>query len=180
MTDYAFNNMGRIGLDESDQSQRAMQNTRFANYMLAGTFSHNPSTIHADTVTFSPTVTTTGMATGHGLHGDLVDHESVLKLRVDQDRPFEKLSLAPRSFLTVPYLGKGSCDPDTESRLLQGELVTEKKSVGTVMDKSFLPYVMPPSSQSVRNHALFPVHAGPQIEEVALQGWVRGGSNTRE
>ena len=177
LSDYAFNNMGRIGLDASDVSQRSMQNTRFANYMLAGMFSQN--TVPTETVTFAPTMTTTGMARGHGLNGDLVDYESVLKLRVDQERPLEKLALNPRPFLTVPYLGKGSCDPDTESRLLQGELVGERKSVGTVMDKSFLPYVLPPK-QLVRDHALYPVHRSNGIEEVALQGWVRGGANTRD
>ena len=60
-----------------------------------------------------------GTAQGHGLIGDVVDYESLLYMKVEQERPFEKLQLSQRSFLTLPYLGKGSCDPDVESRLLR-------------------------------------------------------------
>ena len=40
--------------------------------------------------------------------------------------------------MTVPYLGRGSCDPTIESQLLQGETVRGKKSVSTVMELSLI------------------------------------------
>ena len=77
-------------------------------------------------------------------------------------------------FLTIPYLGRGSCDTDAESQLLQGENITDKKSISTVMDKSFLKYTMQPTDekmvQSVNDFT---------VEESALDGWVRGGMTSR-
>ena len=43
VTDYMFNNMGRIGNDKIDQSQKNVHNTKFANHMLADYFSESTS-----------------------------------------------------------------------------------------------------------------------------------------
>ena len=42
--DYMFNNMGRLGSDPEDSSQKTVYNTRFSNYMLANYFSDNQQT----------------------------------------------------------------------------------------------------------------------------------------
>ena len=177
MSDYLFNNMGRIGLDRTDNTQRNLQNSKFANYNLSSYFSDNTAT---DTVEFAiqqPAMVMSGTATGHGLNGRTVDYESLLYLKVDQERSLEKLQLSQRPFLTVPYLGKGSCNPDLESRLMQGEVVSDKKSVSTVMEKSFMQYTMQPEDSTRDGRALNPKFT---VEEAALDGWVRGGVSTRE
>ena len=172
-----FNNLGRIGYDQTDNSQRNVQNTRFATYSLSNYFSDN---LTDDTIRFAcqqPTMMVSGTAQGKGLNRNVVDYESLLYIKAEQERPLDKLSLNQRLFATVPYLGRGAGDSDLESKLLQGELVNEKKSVGTVMEKSFMPYMMIPVSKEAETRAQNPKY---YIEESAMDGWVRGGINSRE
>ena len=174
---YMFNNMGRIGTDVTDQTQTNLFNSRSADYMLSNYFSQNKSDNHVNFATSQPTVNFDGVAHGAGINGDVVDFESLLTLKVAQDRQFEKLQLFERPFLTVPYLGRGSCDPTLESQLLQGEIVSDRKSVSTIMDKSFADYALYPTDSKMNERVQNPAYS---VEEAALDGWVRGGKATRE
>jgi hypothetical protein len=176
-SDYTFNKLNRIGSDSTDNTQINVQNTKFANYMLSSYFSESLTDDTINFVSQQPTMNINGLATGgKGLNGHIIDDDSNLIINIGQERPLEKLQLMPRPFLTVPYLGKGSADPNLESQLLQGENIYEKKSVSTIMDKSFMPYMTlyPTQNQEDINN---PKH---KIEESALDGWVRGGASTRE
>jgi hypothetical protein len=57
-------------------------------------------------------------------------------LSKEHERHYENFNLNERLFKTVPYLGRGSCNPVLESQLLQGTW-SPTKSASTVMDKSF-------------------------------------------
>lgn len=141
-----YNNIARIGYDQVSNTQKEMQNTRFMNHMLAGYFSES---LTNDTVQFAsqqPTMSLYGLANGVGLNGVIVDADSALTIGAEQERPLEKLQLMQRPFVTIPYLGKGSVNPDLESQLLQGESIFEKKGVATVMTQSFMPYIANPGS----------------------------------
>jgi len=87
------------------------------------------------------------------------------------------LNLVQRPFLTVPYLGKGSCDPAIESQLQQGELSSDKKSTSTVMEQSFMSHSLYPTDDKMKERVKNPAFS---VEEVAMDGWVRGGMTTRE
>ena len=171
---YTFNNMDRLGSDMTDKTQRTLYNTRFANYTLANYNSQNVSDGHVDFAMQQPTMVTSGTVLGHGLNGQVVDTESILNLKQVHERHFEKLQLFERPFLTVPYLGKGSCDPTLEAQLQQGEVVSDKKSVSTIMEKSFSQYALYPQDEGKKTDA------SKLIEEAALNGWVRGGATTRD
>jgi len=172
MSSYTFNNMGRIGLDATDQTQRNLHNTRFANYMLSEFFSDKTTDSQVKFATQQPTM----MVSGTGIAGSVIDVNSMLTLKTEQERPLEKLMLFPRPFATVPYLGKGSCDPSLESQLQQGELVSDKKSVSTIMEKSFSNYSMYPTDTHMEERVKNPAFV---VQEAALDGWVRGGQSTR-
>jgi hypothetical protein len=172
MLDYTFHNLGRIGQDKEDNSQRTVQNTRFANATVANYFSETNTTLE-NTVKFAtsqPTMTTSGTVKGKGLNGQMVDIESILMLKIEQERPLEKLSLQPRPFLTVPYLGKGIYQPHVESGLRRGDMIWEPKGESTIMDKSFMNYHLPPDYES---------NDIPEVEEMAMNGWIRGGISSR-
>ena len=177
VSSYLFNNAGRIGTDATDQSQRNVYNTRFTNHTLSNYFSDKMSTSHVNFATNQPAVMFSGMARGTGLIGSAVDTESILKLKTEQDHAVEKLQLFQRPFATVPYLGRGSCDPSIESQLLLGEMVSDKKSVSTIMDKSFSQYLLYPTDDKMEERVN---DAAYTVEEAALDGWVRGGKSTRE
>ena len=168
--------MGRIGADAVDNTQRTMYNTRFANYTLSNFFSENLSGAHVDFATSQPNVMFNGVS-GVGVHSGSVDVDSMLLLNQTKERSLEKLQLNERPFLTVPYLGKGSCNPVLESQLLQGEHNGDKKSVSTIMSKSFMDYSLYPTDEKMEEQVSNPAHT---IQEAALEGWVRGGMLTRE
>jgi hypothetical protein len=174
---YMFNNMGHLGQDSVDETQRNVSNTRFATWTLSNYFSESISDSHVHFATQMPTVMFSGSSNGPGLTGGLVDIDSTLLYQSESERPLEKLSLMERPFLTVPYLGRGSCDPTLESQLLQGELVHDKKSVSTIMEKSFSNYSLYPLDSKAQEYVNNPANT---VQEAALDGWVRGGVTTRD
>ena len=177
LSPYTFNNTARIGADATDKTQQNTANNNSVNYMLTDHFSSTSSDSHVKFAMQQPTMNFNGLANGNGIHNASVDQESMLKLKSTEERPLEKLQLFSRPFSTIPYLGRGSCDPALESQLQQGEPVTQKKSVSTVMEKSFGPYALYPTDSKMENRV---TDASNTVEEAALDGWVRGGMSTRE
>ena len=135
---YTFNNTDRIGSDSTDQTQDNVSNIKYANHTLTDHFSKFLSDDHVNFATQQPTLSFNGLANGNGISGNLVESESSLLLKTEQERPLEKLQLFQRPFHTVPYLGRGSVDPGLESQLQQGELAGDKKSVSTIMENLLL------------------------------------------
>jgi hypothetical protein len=175
--DYQFNSMGRISLDSTDQSQRNVYNTRFTNYTLSNYFSNVASESHVKFAIQQPTVMFTGLANGTGLIGGLVDDESNVLYNAENGRTGGRIELFQRPFATIPYLGKGSCDPALESQLQQGETVADKKSVSTIMEKSFSAYALYPTDDKMTDRVNDPAK---NVEEAAMNGWTRGGMMTRD
>jgi len=175
--DYIFNNLDRLDADPTDNSQLNLQNTRFTNYMLANYFSDSVSDTHISFATAQKSVMMNSVGGGPGIASSAIDDDSRLLIKTQQERSLEKLQLMQRPFLTVPYLGRGSCDPALESQLQQGEVIADKKSVSTVMEKSFMGYTLYPTDSKMQEHVNNPSYT---VEESALSGWVRGGVPTRE
>ena len=174
---YLFHNSDRIGSDKTDQTQNTIHNTRFANHMLADYFSEYTTHQHVDFAVKQPAMTFNGVSHGAGVSASNVHHESNLLLKAEQTNPAERLQLFTRPFVTVPYLGRGSANTDLESELLFGEPVHEKKSVSTIMDKSFANYALQPSDSEMESRVK---DASYTVEEAALDGWVRGGAASRK
>jgi hypothetical protein len=166
MTDFLFNAMGRIGVDST---QRNLSNTRYAEYTLDGVQNGDS---YVQFATSAPTINFRGTV-GGGLPGSAVDFDSLLMIKAEQQRAFEKLQLVQRPFATVPYLGRGAIDPALESQLRQGEAASERKSVSTNSETTHVEY---PIMDSVKDRVTNPNYS---IEEAALDGWVRGGQASR-
>jgi len=173
---HKFHHTDRIGTDHTDLTQQNISNTKFANHNLTNFFSSKLSDDHVQFAIPQPSLNFSGAAHGNGLNGNNTADESDLLLKVGQ-RPFEKLQLFQRPFTTVPYLGRGSVDPGLESQLQQGEPIHEKKSVSTIMEKSFNDYSLFVLDDEAKSKA---TDASLKVEEAALDGWVRGGMTTRE
>jgi hypothetical protein len=171
---YLFNSMGRIGIDLTDQTAENLYNTRFGNYMVSNYFSESTSDQHIQFATQQPNVMPNGKS---GVAGSVIDQYSFLLTNTDSERPLEKLQLNRRLFNTVPYLGKGSGDPTLESQLLQGEKVSDKKSVATVSEQSYINYATYPMMDDLKSRIENPSYS---VQEVALDGWVRGGKSARD
>jgi hypothetical protein len=123
-----------------------------------------------------PSVTYNSVNGGSGVGGGVVEYESLLLNQAEQERPLEKVQLMQRMFNTVPYLGRGAGNTDIESQLQQGEIIDHKKSTSTIMEKSFMPYSMKLIDYNMNERV---ANAAYTVEEAAMSGWVRGGSDAR-
>jgi hypothetical protein len=175
--DYTFYNLDRIEDDSTCESQRSMQNTRYSNYITTNLFNGYPSDSQIQFATSQPAVFPNSSFLGSGIGSSNVDVDSNLLIKSEQERSLGRLNLMQRPFVAVPYLGRGSCDPTLESQLLQGELITDKKSVTTVMSQSFMGYTLYPTNDEMEDRVK---NTKNTVEESAMDGWVRGGSATRE
>lgn len=177
MSDYTFYNTARIGSDSVDNSQRNIYNTRFAGYTLSNYFSDSANDSHVQFATQQPNLMFSGSVGGTSFNSSVVDVHSMLSIQSQQERSLEKLSLEQRPFLTVPYLGRGSCNTLLETQMLLGENTHGLKSASTIMDKSFMDYALYPTDKNMEEHAS---NAKYTVEEAALNGWVRGGVASRD
>jgi hypothetical protein len=167
--DYMFNNMGRLGNDSEDSSQKTVYNTRFSNYMLANYFSDNQQK-PVEFSTQQPALTIDGTWQGPGLPAMSVDVDSALTFRnQSKERPWEKLEVYPRIFATVPYLGRGSADPTLENRIRAGEFTIDRKSVSNVSETSYMGYNVYPGDE---------LRQEPQEDSALGFGW--GGIDSRD
>jgi hypothetical protein len=93
LSTYTFNNMGNLGSDVTDQSQKTVYNTRFANYTLSNYFSEAASDSHVKFAVPQPTLNFTGLARGQGLSAMGVDVDTSLLIKTEQESALEKLQL---------------------------------------------------------------------------------------
>lgn len=176
VSDYTFNNLSNIKDDSCTLSQDSIQNLKHGNYMLTNFYGHDCTMKNTSNVaTSQPSVFYHGgHQTGYG--GCNIDANSDLFLSLPT-KPACKISLQPRQFLTVPFLGRGNSNVVLESQIQQGDMVSDKKSICTTSEISHLDY---------RNYPLLPslqatvTNPSNLVEDAAADGWVRGGVPSRD
>lgn len=171
---YSFNTMASLKADVPDQTQQNVQNTRFGNYTVSNYFSNLGSTSQ---VKFASEVPGFVVNNGFSISPTVVDIESKLLNKTESERSLEKLQLFERPFKTVPYLGRGGGDPTLESQLQQGQMIRDLKSVATISEKPYIDYQSYPLRDDLRSQITNPAYS---VEEVAMNGWTRGGVSARE
>lgn len=172
---YAFDNMSRIGNDSCNLDQNSIQNVSACNYTLQNYYANDcymSKTI--STATSQPCVFYSGVS-NVGQSGCLVDANSALLLGTTQtSNPKSKLDLNPRPYMTIPYLGRGSVDPVLESQMVQGEYITNRRSINKLSEQNYAKYLntplIPSMQQKMGNHTYC----------VESNDWVRGGVPSRE
>jgi hypothetical protein len=176
VTDFKFNELGRIGNDGCCIDQNSIQNVLACNYTLQNYFSQDCSmkNVKALAVT-QPCINYSG-SYGMGIGGCNVDESSDLLIGSIQTHPKSRIDLFGRTFATVPYLGRGSVEPILESQILQGESVTNKKTITRLPEKNYMRYhttpLIPEVKKNIQNTDLM-------IEGDAAEGWIRGGIASR-
>jgi hypothetical protein len=172
--DYSFyNNTSRIGDDLCDQSQQTVQNSQFSTYMLNNFRTECPMSSAIDFATNQLAVNYSG---SHqvGIGGCNIDDSSSL-LKSGMTRPKCRLDLNPRTFTTVPFLGKGRSNPVLESQLIQGDFVVSRKG-SNIGETDITNYQYVPMLAALKATVTNPANL---VEGVAAEGWVRGGVPSR-
>jgi hypothetical protein len=111
---------------------------------------------------------------GFGANNSQIDSESVL-LHSEFKNNRCLIRAQARPFLTVPYMGTGRGNSDVESVLLHSEQVRQGKECGGVTEVGF-DGVFEPLIKPVKDNIQNPKHL---VEEVAANGWIRGGLPSR-
>jgi len=106
-----------------------------------------------------------------------VDDSSKLLIGTIQTHPKANINLFHRPFATVPFLGRGSVNPVMESQIQQGEQITNKRSVNTLSEQSYIKYHQTPLLPAVQDKFN---NSSTKIESDASDGWIRGGVPSRE
>ncbi len=174
---YTFNNLSRIGLDSCSQDQNTIQDIASCNYMTQNYFASESSMNKVkDLATSQPGIMYNGgyqIASG----GYNINDSSKLQIGTIQTNPKCRIDLFHRPFSTVPYLGRGSVNPVMESQIQQGEQLVNKRSINNLSEKSYIKYHQTPLLPAVQQRINNPAN---QIENIASDGWVRGGVPSRE
>jgi len=177
VSSYTFDNMSRIGLDDCCKSQTDIQNVASCNYMTQNYFSSDCTMKNVkDLATTQPGIMYNG-GYNSGAGGCNIDDSSKLQIGSIQTHPRCHIDLFQRPFATVPYLGRGSVNPVMESQIQQGEQILNKKSTSNLSEKSYVKYHQTPLLPTIQQRINNPAN---QIENVASDGWVRGGVPSRE
>jgi hypothetical protein len=112
---------------------------------------------------------------GFGANNADIDAESVLKNQPEFKNNRCLIRAQARPFLTVPYMGTGRGNSDVESMLMHSEQVRQGAECGTISEAGF-DGVFEPLIKTVRENIQSPKHL---VEEVAANGWIRGGIPSR-
>ena len=172
---YNFDNSGRIGNDVCGVSERDMQNNKFGTYSTRNYFEKDCGM--SKPIRFATEQPNVFYSGGHGgVGGCTVESDSDLKIGSIQTNPKCRISLQERPYKTIPYIGRGPSNPVLESRLQQGSFFADKKSCKNVTEKSFGNMdvdLVPSLRETIQNPSNL-------IENVAADGWVRGGLPSRE
>ena len=173
--DYNFYQTTRLGYDRTDLSQRTLQNSEYANYMLDTFRPSGPMTNVIDFATSQPNINFTG---SHQIcvGGSNIAESSQLLIN-NLSRPKCRISLIERPYCTIPYLGRGKCDPILESQIQQGDFANNKKSINPSSEVNYAQYSQTPLLPSLQSTISNPANL---IESSAAQGWIRGGLPSRE
>jgi len=173
---YTFDNLSRVGDDACYLSERTKQNTAYGSYNVTNFFLKDCAGDKA--LNFATQQPNVFVSNGHGLSGTCnIDNDSKMRIGTIQTNPKARISLYTRPFATAPYLGNGSHTPVEESRLQQGEFITNRKSVNTVTETSYEEYKNYPLIPSLRATITNPNNL---VEGAANEGWVRGGLPSRD
>jgi hypothetical protein len=154
-----------------------VQNINAGNYMVQNFFSSDCTMARPiEFATSQPGIFYEG---GHqtGAGGCNIDINSKLLNGSIGTHPRCKISLNERPFITVPYLGRGECNPLLESKLIQGDMTINKRSVNLLSEQCYSSYLNYPLIPSIASTISNPSNL---IEGVASDGWVRGGIPSRE
>ena len=175
--DFTFDHLSGINDDSCALSQKNIQNVYQANYLLTNFFVQDCGMKKPiEFATSQPNINFSG---GHqvGAGGCNIDANSDLLIGTINTHPKCRISLFERPFKTVPYLGRGSSNPVLESHIQQGDMITNKKSINTTTEQSYMPYSNYPLIPSIENSITNPANL---VEGVAVDGWIRGGVPSRE
>jgi len=170
-TDYIFNNLSRMGDDFCSQDINSIQNSQSCSYLLQNYYNTNNINKTIQLATSQPCINYSGSFNNYNNNID-----TNIKLLVGSSQTKKQnCNIFHRPYSTIPYLGRGSVCPIMESQILQGELISNRKSVNCMTEKTYYHNIplLPKLKKSIQN-------PNNLIENNIDNNWIRGGLPSRE
>ena len=177
VSDFAFNNISRLGDDSCSQDINSIENSQACSYLLQNYFSQDCSMSKARQLAVTQPCINYSGTMGSDICGSNIDDSSRLLIGTIQTHPRCRIDLFQRPFATVPFLGRGSVDPLLESQIQQGDLANNRKSITNLTEVSHIKYSNVPMIPSLQATITNPANL---IEGAAAEGWIRGGLPSRD
>lgn len=168
----SFNQTTRIREDQSERNHLNNQNSSAATYMLNN---YHPECPAANAREFA-TNSDLNFNGSHqvGIGGCNIDQNSAIFFR-SLSRDKCRLTLSQRQFVTIPFMGRGTRDATEESKMQQGDIVCNRKTLNPSSEVSYLNYSQTPLLPSLEAS----LSKGNELGNLE-DGFVRGGIPSRE
>lgn len=168
-----YNYHTRIGQDDCYLTERDLENDAYARYN-SGVAAPCSATQCLEFATSEHQTPPTGGRAFTDVGGHGVDIDSSLRI-APSTQVRERLNLVQRPFATVPYLGRGKHDADTETQLRVGVPTNERRQNDSITERTYRGNqpLVPSVAATITNPANL-------VEQVASSGWIRGGVPTRQ
>jgi hypothetical protein len=152
---------------------RTHQSIGPGNYMVNNHY--HCETLIPDVVKTATNLPAVTFKNGHDVGANVVDESS--NLRIGKTRKYPKCpnQLFARPYGSVPYMGRGVGDPNTELEILTGEATNVRRQCNVLSGVS-IPHQFTPLIDHLSENVQNPVHL---VEEAAEPGWIRGGNPSR-
>lgn len=175
---YTFDALSHINDDPCHLTQRNVQNVQYGTYSTTNYFANQCGMQQPIAfATSQPNVFLNGGYGPVGVGGCNIEENNELRYGSVQTNPKSRVNNFHRPFATVPYLGRGPSRPVLETQLQQGDFNQNKKSCDTTTEISHIDYRHTPMIPSLRSTIQNPHNL---VEDVASDGWIRGGLPSRE
>ena len=163
----------RIGADECAQSARELQNRSIDDYYLFNAYSTNSADCKAEEEKVRAFMSANHISyrDGYGFANQChVDDDSKIRMGQEMTHDRSRTQLFTRTFQAVPNFARGGLIPNVESRLVQGDQVSDKRACDVLAEVNYNRNV--PLLECLKGNVQNPDHIVPM--------WTWGGDPTRD
>jgi hypothetical protein len=175
--DLRLHNQTSLIDDQCLQSERHHQSIEASDYMVSNFYSCDKKLVDV----FNRASNNKGvlLKDGYGPSGNVINDHTKIRIGDVKSRPKCSLLLQKRPYATVPFMGRGSADPELEGEVKTGAELSQRNhwvSMEEQQDRTYNNHVTP----LVKNLADNIQNPMNLVEEVNDDTWVRGGTPTRQ
>lgn len=175
--DIRLHNQTSLIDDTCLQSERQHQSVEASDYMVSNFYSCDRSLV--DVLNKANNNKGVILKDGYGPSGNVINDNSKIRIGDVKSRPKCSILLQKRPYATVPFMGKGSADPEVEGQVVTGGELRQRDhwvSLEEQQERTYNNHVTP----LVKNLADNIQNPMNLVEEVNDDSWVRGGAPTRQ
>lgn len=175
--DLKLHNQTNLIDDACLQSERHHQSIEASDYMVSNF--HSCDSKLSDVFTVAGENKGVSVVDGYGVSGNVISEHTKIRVGDVESRPKCSILLQKRPFATVPFMGRGSADPEAEGKVKTGGALHKRDNWVGQEDQQERTFdnTLTPLVKNLEDNIQNP---GNLVEEVADMEWIRGGTPTRQ